>query len=199
MKDNKLEILIKLIEQGDNLPTIRKISLMTGIRYTNVYNIIKKLEKENIVNLEKTGNAYRCRLQKTSNPLIFSAEFERRELLTENSDFKVLQEKLNNLTFPFIALLFGSYAKGKASETSDIDLMVIAESVREKEIERTLSILPLDIHLIFFTYEEFMMMISSNEFSVVLEATKYNVILVGIEDYYRVMRNAGRGTNKRSK
>ncbi|MBI5458131.1 nucleotidyltransferase domain-containing protein [Methanobacterium sp.] len=191
MKDNTQDVLIKLIEQGDNLPTIRKISQMTGIRYTNVYNIIKKLEQENIIDLEKTGNAYQCNLLKKPNSLIFSAEYARRDVLTKNSDFKVLQQKLNFLPFPFIALLFGSYAKGSASETSDIDLMVIAEGNRKKEIERTLSILPLDIHLIFFTYEEFMMMIRSKEFSVVSEATKYNVILVGIEDYYRVMEIVG--------
>jgi predicted nucleotidyltransferase len=191
MKDNKLEILIKLIEQGDNLPTIRKISQMTGIRYTNVYTIIKKLEKENIINLEKTGNAYRCMLNKKPDPLIYGAEYQRREKLIENSDFKVLQQKLNFLSFPFIALLFGSYAQGTASKASDIDLMVIAEADRETEIDRTISILPLDIHLIFFTYEEFITMIKSYEFSVVSEATKYNVILVGIEDYYRVMEIAG--------
>jgi DNA-binding transcriptional regulator YhcF (GntR family) len=190
MKDNKLEILIKLIEQGENLPTIRKISQITGIRYTNVYKIIKKLEKENIINLEKTGNAYRCMLNKKPDPLIFSAEYQRREKLIENSDFNVLQQKLNFLSFPFIALLFGSYAKGTESKASDIDLMVIAEADREKEIERTISILPLDIHLIIFTYEEFMMMIRSYEFSDVSEATRYNIILVGIEDYYRVMEIA---------
>jgi predicted nucleotidyltransferase len=127
MKDNKRDILIKLIEQGDNLPTIRKISQMTDIKYANVYNIIKKLEQENIIDLEKTGNAYRCMLIKKPDPLIFSAEYERRDLLTENSDFKVLQQKLNFLPFPFIALLFGSHAKGTALKQSDIDLMVIAE------------------------------------------------------------------------
>lgn len=190
MKDNKQDILIKIIEQSDDYPTIRKISQITGIRYTNVYNIIKKLENENILNLEKTGNAYKCMLNKTPHPLLFNAEYSRREKLTENSDFKVIQQKLNVLPFPFIALLFGSHVHGTATKASDIDLMVIAETEREKEIERTISILPLDIHLIFFTYEEFLTMIRSKQFSVVSEATRYNVILVGIEDYYRVMEIA---------
>ncbi|MBM4241617.1 MAG: nucleotidyltransferase, partial [Euryarchaeota archaeon] len=47
----------------------------------------------------------------------------------------------------------------------------------------------LEIHLTFFTYEEFLSMAQSREFSVVLEAIKNNIILVGIEDYYRLMEN----------
>lgn len=191
MKDNKQEIIIKLIEQGESYPTINKIAQITGIRYPNVYNIVKKLENEKLLDLEKIGNAYRCILRNKPNSLIFSAEMMRRDQLTENSDFKVLHQKLNSLPFPLIALLFGSHATGTASKASDIDLMVIAEANREKEIERTISILPLDIHLIFFTYEEFISMIKSKEFSVVLEATRNNVILVGIEDYYRVMGIVG--------
>jgi hypothetical protein len=36
-----------------------------------------------------------------------------------------------------------------------------------------------------------MKMIRSKEFSVVSEASKYNVILVGIEDYYLIMEIVG--------
>ncbi|WP_100907927.1 nucleotidyltransferase domain-containing protein [Methanobacterium sp. MZ-A1] len=39
----------------------------------------------------------------------------------------MLNQKLYNLNFPFIALIFGSYAKGTASKHSDIDLMIISE------------------------------------------------------------------------
>ncbi len=76
-------------------------------------------------------------------------------------------------------------------KNSDIDLMIIGEKKRETEVERVISLLPLDIHLIFFTYEEFLSMALSKEFSVVLEVIKRNVILIGIEDYYRLMENVG--------
>ncbi len=191
MRDNKQDILIKLIEQGVNHPTIRKISQITGIKYSNTYNIVKKLENEKLIYLEKIGNAYKCKLNKIPHPLIFSAEYKRRDELIENSDFRVIHQKLNNFAFPLIALLFGSHAKRTARTTSDIDIMIIAENKREKEVQRIISILPLDIHLVFFNYEEFTSMMRSKEFSVVSEATNNNVILVGIEDYYRVMEIAG--------
>lgn len=70
--------------------------------------------------------------------------------------------------------------------------MIISEKNREKEIERITSLLPLKIHFIFFTYEEFLSMEQSKEFSVVREATERNIILIGIEDYYRLMENVRR-------
>lgn len=191
MKNNKLEIVIELLESKER-PTIRKLSQKTSIKYSNVYNIVKKLENEDIIFLEKTGNAYNCSVNKKVDPLIFEAEFQRRKKLLKNGDFQVLYRRLNSLSFSFITLLFGSQAKGTATKDSDIDLMIIGEKNREKEIERIISLLPLKIHFIFFTYEEFLSMEQSKEFSVVREATERNIILIGIEDYYRLMENVRR-------
>ena len=189
MKNNKIEIIITLIERGGEFPTIRQLSQKTGIRYSNVYSIVKKLEKENLIKLEKVGNSFQCSLNKKVHPLIFEAEFERKKILNQNSDFQLLYKRLNSLKFSFIALVFGSYAKGTESKGSDIDLMVIGDKNHEKEISRIFSILPLKIHFIFFTFEEFLKMSITKEFSVVSEVMKYNIILIGIEDYYRLMEN----------
>jgi DNA polymerase sigma len=190
MKNNKLEIVMALIEREES-PTIHKLSKETGIRYSNVYNIVKRLQNEDIISLEKIGNAYNCSINKKVHPLIFEAEFHRRKKLLQNGDFQVFHRKLSSLQFSFIALLFGSQAKGTATKDSDIDLMVISEKNREKEIERIISLLPLNIQLVFLTYEEFLGMERSKEFSVVLEAVKRNILLIGIEDYYRLMENVG--------
>lgn len=42
-------------------------------------------------------------------------------------------------------------------------------------------------------------MAKSRELTVVSEAMKKNIILIGIEDYYRVLENAGRYTDKGSR
>ena len=189
--DNNVKVLITLLEnEGKNI-SISQLSNCSKIDYKNVYNIVKQLEKEHIINLEKFGNAFNCILNKKLHPLIFEAEYERRKKLLKNTDLQILYKKINSLNFSFIAIIFGSYAKGTSSKNSDIDLMIVSEINREKEVERVISLLPLDIHLLFFTYEEFLSMALSKEFSVVLEAIKRNVILIGIEDYYRLMANVG--------
>ena len=189
--DNNTKVVITLLENEDKNISISQLSNFSKIDYKNVYNIVKQLEKKDIITLERFGNAFNCILNKKPHPVIFETEYERRKKLLKNSDLQILYKKINSLNFSFIALIFGSYAKGTSSKNSDIDLMIIGEKKREKEVERVISLLPLDIHLIFFTYEEFLSMSLSKEFSVVSEVIKRNIILIGIEDYYRLMENVG--------
>ncbi|MEN4005966.1 MAG: nucleotidyltransferase domain-containing protein [Methanobacteriaceae archaeon] len=191
MKKKDVNVLKVLIEKGEERISIAKLSKKLKMDYKNTYNIVKRLEKGKLILLEKHGNVYSCKINKIVHPSIFESEFDRKKSLLENSDFKILYQKLNSLPFSFIALIFGSYAKGSQAKGSDIDLMVISEKDREKEIEGVISLLPLNIHLVFLTYEEFMSMARSKEFSVVSEVIECNIILIGIEDYYRLMENVG--------
>lgn len=189
MKRRDVDILKVLIEKGEERTNINQLSKELKMNYKNVYSIVKRLEKEGLISSERFGKSTICILNKKPHPLIFRAEHERREKLLENKNFKILYEKLNSLAFSFIALIFGSYAKGKFVKGSDIDLMVICEKNKEKEIKSVVSLLPLNIHLVTLTYGEFLKMAKSKEFSVVSEAMKINIILIGIEDYYRLIKN----------
>lgn len=187
--NNNTKIIMALIENEEQNISIAQLSKRLKMDYKNVYNSVKQLEKEGLITLERFGNAFNCILNKKVHPAIFEAEYERRKDLLADKNLNILSKKLNSLKFPFISLIFGSYAKGNSSKGSDIDLMIIGEKNREKEIGRVLSLFPLDIHFIFFTYEEFLAMERSKEFTVVSEAIKKNIILTGIEDYYRLIEN----------
>lgn len=190
MKDRTAQVL-KLLIEGEEEFNISKLSRLSGIDYKNTYSIVKRLSSEGLVILEKFGNTVRCSLNRKNHPLIFRVEYERREELLKDKNMAVLYNKLNRLPFPMVALIFGSYARGQARKGSDIDLMVICEKNREEEVERTISLLPLSIHLTLLTWDEFLSMARSREFSVVSEALKRNIILIGIEDYYRLVEHAG--------
>ncbi|MEN6592585.1 MAG: nucleotidyltransferase domain-containing protein [Methanobacterium sp.] len=88
-------------------------------------------------------------------------------------------------------MIFGSYARGNETKASDIDLMVICENGRDVDIQRIISLFPLDIHLVSLNFEEFNSMAKTKEFNVVGEALVNNIILIGIEDYYRMLENVG--------
>jgi len=64
MKDNKIEIVKDLVTFGQG-SSIRQIANRVKIPYANVYNIIKKLELDDLVTLEKIGSSYRCSLNKS--------------------------------------------------------------------------------------------------------------------------------------
>ncbi len=182
-------VLKALIGKGGQRINIRGLSKELKMDYKNVHGIVSRLCKEGVVSFEKFGNSKECRINKSTNPLIYQAENERKEALLKNSNIKAVHDKLRKLPFSLIALIFGSHAKGTASKGSDIDLMIVCEKSREKEIESTLSLLPLKIHLVTFSYSDFLSMTKSKEFSVVSEVLKSNVILIGIEDYYRLIQN----------
>lgn len=178
-----------LVEKGDQKINIRQLSQELSINYSNVYYSIKQLQNEGLISLEKMGNSYNCILNKKVHPLIFQAEYGRRDTFIKDKNIKALKSKLNSLKFPFIALIFGSYAKGNRTKGSDLDLMTISEKNRIKDLEQIISLLPLNIHMVPLTFEEFSSMAQTKKFNVVLEVMAANVILIGIEDYYRMLEN----------
>ncbi len=186
----EIKILKLLLSKKEEVFTIKKIAERTNINYRIAYEKIQSLEKEGLVKTTKTGNTKVCKFTNKFDKKVFEAEYERRhDLFKKNKDFKVLYKRLFELDFPFIALLFGSYAKGRATKHSDIDLLIVCEEKREHQIQEILDLFPLKIHPTFTKFEDFMLMLKTKEFNVVSEAVKNNIILIGIEDYYRMIEN----------
>lgn len=187
--ESDIKILKLLLSNKEEILTIKKISDETNINYRIVYEKIKSLESEGLVNVKKAGNAKVCKFTNKFNDKVFKAEYERRmELFKRNKNFLIIYKRLVELNFPFIALLFGSYAKGKQTKHSDIDLLIICEEQREKRIQEVLNLFPLKIHPTFTNFKDFILMINTKEFNVASEAVKNNIILIGIEDYYRLIK-----------
>ncbi len=187
--DSEIRILKLLIGNKEEKYTIKKIAEALKMNYRIAYEKVMLLQKDGLIRITKAGNSKLCEFTNTFDSIVFEAEYERKKDLFKNKDFLILHNRLAELKFPFITLLFGSHAKGTADKHSDIDILAIGGD--EKEIKATLSLLPHKIHLTFVTYEEFIRMAKSKEFTVVSEAIKNNVILIGIEEYYRLVKNAG--------
>ncbi len=186
--NEKLSILKLLIENSDKEFSIREISLLRGINYKSAYQNIKKLEKEGVIDVRKKGNVTLCSFNRNFNDSVYLVEYERRATLLKNKNFRIIFERLRKINKQFILLLFGSHVKKTVTRHSDIDLLLVVDD--PAQIDRELSLIPLNIHLSHFTYEEFISMLKSKEASVVSEALKHNIILFGIEDYYRLIENA---------
>jgi len=186
---NEIEILKFLLNNKEKEFTIKKIAEAIKINYRISYEKVLLLEKEGLIKITKVGNSNLCEFTNKFNEKVFQAEYERKKDLFKNKDFLIIHNRLSELRFPFIALLFGSQAKGIANKHSDIDILTIGGN--EKEIKTTISLLPEKIHLIYVNYEEFINMLKSKEFTVVSEAIKNNIILIGIEEYYRILNNVG--------
>lgn len=189
----KDKILKLLLSHKKDEFTIRAIAKHVLVDYKTVHIVVKDLIKNRIIHAKKVGQNVLCSInQKEFNSNIYWAEVIRKEELLKNKNFSVLYSYFNDIKGPFfILLLFGSYASGKPRKGSDIDLMLIADDETvKKQIKSKISLIPLNIHLVDFTSEEFLSMLKTTEFNVGKEAFYNNLILFGIEDYYRLIRNA---------
>ncbi len=188
-KMNNVKILIYLLNHREQKFTINKIAKALEINYRTAYDETKKLQKENLISIEKAGNSNLCSLTDNFNERIFAAEYERRQILfKKNKDFMIIHDRFAELRDTFILLLFGSYAKRTANKHSDIDLLAIGGN--EKQLAETADLIPRNIHLTTVTIKSFITMVMSKQFSVGSEAIKNNIIFIGIEDYYRLIENA---------
>lgn len=187
----KQKILRFLIEHNEKEFSINEVAKTLKIDYKLVYTNIKKLKEDKIIKVEDLGNTKRCSFSKLFNNDVFIVENERRKGLLKNKNFLVIVNRLEKINKQFILLLFGSYAKGTEAKHSDIDLLLVSDKDSKKLIENELELIPLKIHLTSITYEEFVEMLKTKEQTVVTETIKNNLILFGIEDYYRILKNVG--------
>lgn len=189
----EISILKALLDNRHRDLNIRQISKLAKKDYKNTYDVISRLEKAGIVKLERFGRSSKISLINQSHPLIFEAEYARRAELVKSKSIAVMLDYFSRLSSKFfILLVFGSYAKKKNTKSSDIDLMFIVpdmcEDKLDKEISNIASLIPLKIHVNVFKEKDFIAMKESKKVTVGSEAMKHNVILEGIEDYYRLIR-----------
>lgn len=187
------QILTFLLSHKNTEFTIRSISRNISVDYKTVHGVIQSLIKVNLIQAKKIGQNVLCGINsKEFNADIFRAETLRREILLKNKDLASMYSYFKDITDPFfILLLFGSYASGKNKKGSDIDLMLITDSEDiKKRINSKITLIPLEIHLTIFNSQEFCSMLKTTTFNVGREVFYNNVILCGIEDYYRLVQNA---------
>lgn len=191
MKTEKKAIQLFIEEKKPK--TIREISKGIKSDYRITYTATQRLLNKNILLSKNVGKSVLCNLNLSYYGIeIYEAEDERRENLLKNKNirqlYKEIMAKIENTLFVF--LIFGSYAKNKQTKSSDIDIMFISnEKNFEEDISDIISLLPLKVHLLVFTEKEFIRMKDSKELNVVKEAVENNIILYGIENYYR-LKNA---------
>ena len=200
-KHNSLnQILAFLLDNKKEELTIRAIAQKTSIDYKTTHTIIKDLSKQGIIDTKKVGQTVLCKTNNSFDENIFIAETMRKEKILKNKDIKVIHKYIaETKSIFFVLLIFGSYTSGKNTKNSDIDLLLIADDKNTIEsINNKLKLLPKEIHLVNFSTKEFVSMLKTTDFNVGIEAANNNVILFGIEDYYRILKNAYRTKNQRS-
>ncbi|HLD41463.1 MAG TPA: nucleotidyltransferase domain-containing protein [archaeon] len=189
----------------DKGSTILGISKKLKIGYRPAYNHIISMGKEGIIKIEVVGNAKLCSLN-LNNPkcrhlLEELDSLKKEEVYAKYPRIKpVIESLLSRVTSAHISeihsvVLFGSYAKGTATKTSDIDLLFIVTDLKNKQlregIERESASYQYSYNLkvsqLITDINEFKKMLKAEEFNVGKETRKYGISLYGSEMFWRLV------------
>ena len=178
--------------------TFKQIKEESKQKSNNIVQIaLKKFKEHDLVKTEITGDVTTYSLNLNNNltlsylNLINDSEIQKRkfpkEILSE------IQKRISKQTNFFILIIFGSYAKNKATENSDLDIAVIVESEPTKkeivpllETVKRREIKPIDYHI--FTREELLKMLKAEYENVGKQIYKNNLIYYGFIEYCNLIR-----------
>ena len=184
--------IIKFLLADRKVCTIRETAKRIESDYKITHSAVKSLIKKGVLEGKKIGSSSQISLTTKLTKEVYEAEDERRKEIMKNEKLKTVGFWLDELKFPFIALVFGSYAKGTATKHSDIDMLMICDEGRKTRIEKKLSMTVPNVHLTMLTPEEFLDGLRNRTSTVQTETIKNHVILVNIEQYYGMIKDAGR-------
>jgi len=172
-KDYKLEIVLDLLKWSSHL---RGMASHLSINHMMIARRIKELIKENVVDFRAEGKNKVFFLKKTieAKNYVFSAEsYALNRLLGKYPALRQIVENIQADHRIKLAVLFGSYAKGTATEESDIDIYI---DTNDHKIKECLSLLNSKLSVKIGKYNKSSLLIK--------EIEKNKVIIKGMEVYY---------------
>ena len=173
--------------------TFKQIKEESKQKSNNIVQIaIKKFKEQDLVKTKIIGDVTTYSLNLNHNltlsylNLINNLDLEKRNFPKEA--VSEIQKRISRQSNFFILIIFGSYAKNKATEKSDLDIAVIVESEQTKkeiipilETVKRREIKSIDYHI--FTRNEFLEMLKAESENVGKQIYKNNFIYYGFTEY----------------
>lgn len=177
--------------------TIREV--MRKIRkksYNWVLNAINRLNKIGIVHVHVKGKSRICSINLDNQLTLAYLSFLEKSKITDNLPIKNISELMNSVPVAYFSFIIaGSYAEGKATKKSDLDVVVIVENKDDaKKVFAVLKnkgdlMIP-KAHIFVFSKEEFLQMLLEKDANYGKEVYKNRVIIFGAENYYLILKEA---------
>jgi len=172
--------------------TIRGISKKLKKAYPKTYEAVKILKNKNIIKIEKIGSSSLCKVNLDDRTVSILSFLDEQEAYSKN--IPNIQEILSfKELLEDIILVTGSFAKGKQTKTSDIDLMVITKEKafqKQKLIENKTSLFIPEIHIIVVTKQDFIKMLLEKEENLGKEVFKNRLIFRNANSFYGLVKEA---------
>lgn len=143
-KYNRYRVLKVFLDSPIQEFGLREIGRLAKLAPVSVLNYLKEFEKEELImKLKSKGNPVYKAGRENEN-FVF---YKKLSTLYELHNSRLIEYLWQKLA-PEALILYGSYAKGEATENSDIDVFVIGKK-KEIELDKFENILGREIHLMF--------------------------------------------------
>ena len=172
-KSYKLEIINELL---NNSCHIRGLAKKLNTNHMCIARKVKELAKENVVDYNKEGKNKTYFLKKSieaRNYALLTENYKLNKLLKCYPDLRKIIENIQKDKRIGMAVLYGSYAKGIANHSSDIDIYI---DTTNQKIKEELSLIDTRLSIKIGRYDKYNLLIK--------EIKKNHVILKGVEQYY---------------
>ncbi len=195
LKKNQVEILNlfrKNIFLKCSILEIKKKTKKSS--YQRVYESVKELEKEKILNVEKIGNTSLVSLALNNNSipkLSFLDEESLENKKLPNYEKIISLKELSR----YLVIATGSYVKREEKKNSDLDIVaVISDNEDVLEVQKLLDnlfyLFHPKIHLYVFKNKDFIEMLVSKEENYGKEIFRNNLILKNAHIYYEILKES---------
>ncbi len=182
--DNVHKIINYLGKNLDRCYTMHKLSKLLHVPYASFYRSVQKMK--DVLIIEIVGKSKTLRLN-FGNPvvkahLIVASDEEKKEFIKKQP---VIRKIASDLDTRDIVVLFGSYAKGKQTEKSDIDVLIInKDGKKSMSFSKHELLYKKKINPLFITKKEFKKMLKDKEENVGKQALKDHIILNNPEGFW---------------
>ena len=188
--ENHLQVLSLFTEEFNKEYYIRQVQKLLKISPRTAQLILMNLENKGILESELKGKIRTYKLKNneiTKDYLILTEQYKKISFLEKNILIKEITEKIN----PFIqgiGIIFGSYSKGTANKSSDLDIFIVG-NYNDKEIDQISKIYNLDISIKCYPLKIFQKTL--NKDILIKEVLKSHIIFKNTEKFIKIIFENG--------
>ncbi|RLG59804.1 MAG: hypothetical protein DRN95_01200 [Candidatus Hydrothermarchaeota archaeon] len=186
LSENHLKIL-SLFTRGFNRGYyIREVHKLMGVSPRTAQIILEDLKSKGVIESETKGKIKVYHIKKSETAKDYLILTEQYKKIVFLSSYRVIREIIEKI-LPYIhgiALIFGSYAKYKAKEDSDLDILIVGSCDYDK-IEKIAKLYGIEVQIKGYPFEIFKKNISSDY--LIKEVLKDHIVITGVEKFIRVI------------
>jgi len=196
LTNGEMRVLKPFVKEPWRTFTLGEIKLASGQKsHHYVYDSLNKFVEKNIIKVEKKGNTNLYKVKNNQEAIGYLSFFEyltKEQVGIPYKHIAKISGKIKNSYYSMI--ITGSYADGKKTKKSDIDVVVIIPNSENKKMYETAlkegELMIPEVHGFVFTEHEFYLMLTNKEFNLGKETARKHIIYFGAESYYQILFNA---------